>query len=364
MRKAFSLALTVVLFSVLLSAQQSTVVEEIAARVNNAIVTRTDYQQAREQMITEVRQQAGTNAGTVIAERDKDVLRDLIDQQLLLQKGQDLGITADVELVKRLDEIRKQMNAGSLDDLEKLAREQGISFEDFKQKIRNGLITQQVIGREVGSRIQVSSAEVEKYYKEHQAELERPEQVRLSEILVAPLPGQDKQPDAIQVAAAETMAGELLKKLRAGDPFEDVARKYSNGPTAQQGGDLGYFRRGMLAKELEDKTFNLKRGELSDVIHTKQGFVVLKVTDHQDAGVPPMNSILPQLSDMIYMQRVQPALRTYLTKLREDAFVDVRQGYTDSGASPNSSKPIYTTAAASKPEIVSKPKKKKRMLLF
>ena len=160
------------------------------------------------------------------------------------------------------------------------------------------------------------------------------------------------------------MASELLKKLRAGESFEDVARKYSNGPTAQQGGDLGYFRRGMLAKELEDKTFTLKRGELSDVIRTKQGFVILKVTDHQAAGVQPMNSILPQLQDMIYMQRVQPALRTYLTKLREDSFVDVRQGYTDSGASPNASKPIYTTAASA-PQVVDKSKKKKkRMLLF
>ena len=364
MRRAFSLTLTVILFPVLLSAQQSTVVEEIAARVNNAIITRTDYQQAREQMIAEVRQQAGVNAGTVIAQRDKDVLRDLIDQQLLLQKGQDLGITADVELVKRLDEIRKQMNAGSMDDLEKLAKEQGVSFEDFKQKIRNGLITQQVIGREVGSRIQISNADLEKYYKEHQAELERPEQVRLSEVLVAPLPGQNKEPDEIQLGAAETMANELLKKLRAGESFEDVARKYSNGPTAQQGGDLGYFRRGMLAKELEDKTFNLKSGELSDVIRTKQGFVILKVTDHQAAGIAPMNSMLPQLQDMIYMQRVQPALRTYLTKLREDAFVDVRQGYIDTGASPNASKPIYTTAASS-PEVVGKSKKKKkRMLLF
>jgi peptidyl-prolyl cis-trans isomerase SurA len=363
MRKVFSLVLALIFSPVLLPAQQSTVVEEIAARVNNGIITRTDFQQAHDQMVTEARQQAGNNADTVIRERDKDVLRDLIDQQLLLQKGEDLGINADMEMVKRLDDIRKQMHAESMEDLEKLAKEQGVSFEEFKQKVRKGLITQQVIGREVGSRIQISSAEVEQYYKEHQAELGRPEQVRLSEILVAPTPGKEDVRDPIQVAAAETMANELLKKLREGASFDETARKFSNGPTAQQGGELGYFRRGVLAKELEDKTFNLKPNQITDVIHTKQGFVILKVLEHQAAGLPSLDSIRPQIQEMIYMQRVSPALRTYLTKLREEAYVDVRQGYTDSGASPNATKPIFTSTPVSA-TTTAKKKKKKKMLLF
>ena len=86
-----------------------------------------------------------------VAEHDKDVLRDLIDQQLLLEKGKDLGITGDTEVIKWLDEMRKDMKLDSMEELEKAAQSQGISFEDFKQNMRNQIITQQVIGKEVGS---------------------------------------------------------------------------------------------------------------------------------------------------------------------------------------------------------------------
>ena len=103
-------------------------------------------------------------------DHEKDLLRDLIDQQLLLQKAQGLGITADTELVKRLDELRKQMHADSMEDLEKAAQAQGISFEDFKQNMKNNILTQRVIGQEVGGHITVTSQEIQQYYDQHKTE--------------------------------------------------------------------------------------------------------------------------------------------------------------------------------------------------
>src|SRR6202035_5077344 len=123
------------------------------------------------------------------------------------------------------------------------------------------------------------------------------------------------------------------------------AKKNSDGPTAAQGGDLGYFKRGTLAKELEDQTFAMKPGEVSEVTRTKQGFVVLKVTEHQKAGVPPLSDIESKVQDAIYMQKLQPALRAYLQKLREDAYIDIKPGYVDTGASPNQTKPVETATA-------------------
>ena len=105
------------------------------------------------------------------------------------------------------------------------------------------------------------------------------------------------------------------------------------------------FKRGQLAKELEDKTFAMKAGDVTDVIRTKQGYVILKVIDHQMAGVPPMKDVLPKIQDALYYQKLQPALRAYLTKLREDAYIDVKTGYIDTGASPNQTKPVETAAA-------------------
>src|SRR5215470_1538359 len=143
-----------------------TVVEEIIARVNNSIITRSDFERSKSQLKDEAKQQDPNAPEKEYADKEKDVLRDLIDQQLLIEKG-------------------KQMNLESLDDLEKAAQAQGVSYEDFKQNLRNQIITQQVIGREVGGHLNISKEEEQKFYEEHKSELEQPEQIRLSEILVS-----------------------------------------------------------------------------------------------------------------------------------------------------------------------------------
>ena len=367
----FSLVACFLPLSVILRAD--TVVEEIIARVNNQIVSRSEYLRSREQLKQELQQQDAAQADKVFTVKQKDVLRDLIDQQLLLDKGKDLGITADTELVKRLDEMRKQMNLDSMEDLEKAATSQGISYEDFKQNLRNQIITQQVIGKEVGSHMSITKEEEQKFYEEHKDEMQQPEQIKLSEILVStqkPNPPADQKAasstpatstpateDPQQLAAAEAKAQDLLAQIRKGASFEEIAKKNSDGPSAPQGGDLGLFKRGMLAKELEDKTFAMKPGEVTDVIRTKQGFVILKVSEHQQAGVPGLKEMEPRIQDAIYMQKLQPSLRAYLTKLREEAFIDVKPGYVDTGASANQTKPVETTTKEANARKLKKKKK-------
>jgi peptidyl-prolyl cis-trans isomerase SurA len=336
------------------------VVEEIIARVNNQIITRTQYQREQQQLKEEAQQQDPTNADKITSEGQKDILRGLIDRQLLLDKGKELGITADTDLIKRLDEMRKQMKLESIDDLEKAAEAQGVSFEDFKQNMRTEIITQQVIQREVGGHLNVTKEEQQKFYEQHKADLQRKEQVRLSEILVSTEQAGD---DAQKIAAAQAKAEDLLKQIRAGASFEEIAKKNSDGATAAQGGDLGEpFERGKLAKQLEDVTFGMKKDQVSDVIRTKQGFVILKVTEHQAAGIPAFHEIENRLQEAVYMQKLQPALRDYLKKLREEAFIDIKPGFVDTGASPNQSKPVVTTAA--KESSARELKKKKKIGLF
>jgi len=333
-----------------------TVVEEIIARVNNQIITRSEFVRSKEQTRQEAQQQDAATADKIYAEREKDVLRGLIDQQLLLERGKDMEITGDTEVVKRLDDMRKQMGLATLDELAEEATKQGVSFEEYKQSMKNQIITQQVIGREVGSRMNLTKDDEMKYYEAHKSELARPEEIRLSEILVA-----TKSEDPKQIESAQTTAQNLLADIRKGTSFEDAAKKSSEGPTAKRGGDLGYFSRGKLAKQLEDTTFGMKVGSVSEPIRTKQGFVLLKVTEHHDAGIPAFNDIEPRIQDALYSERIEPALRAYLTKLREDAFIDIKQGYVDTGASPNQTKPVDTAKAE---EGAKKLKKKKKMLLF
>jgi peptidyl-prolyl cis-trans isomerase SurA len=356
------------------------VVEEIVARVNSQIITSSEFLRSKDQLRDDVKQQDAANADKLFNEREKDILRDLIDQQLLLEKGKDLGITGDTELVKRLDQMRKDMKLETMEELEKAATSQGISYEDFKQNMRNSIITQKVMGEEVGSHLSITTDEQQKFYDEHKNEMEQPESIRLSEILIAPDKPADKPvaktaeqgqdaateaakqaADAASLAAAEAKANEVLKQVRAGASFADLAKKNSAGPSAAQGGDLGSFKRGTLAKELEDKTFAMKAGDVTDVIRVKQGYVIFKVTDHQMAGIPPIKDVQAKIQDALYYEKLQPALRVYLTKLREDAYIDIKDGYVDSGASPNQTKPVETAAAKENDAKNLKKKKKKFM---
>ncbi len=169
MRKLLSSLIFVSIACLPISLHADDVIEEIIARVNNQIITRSEFLHSKDELRKEALQQDPVNADKLVAERDKDVLRDLIDQELLLGKGKDLGITADTEVIKKLDEMRKDMKLDSMEELEKAAQSQGISFEDFKQNLRNQIITQQVIGKEVGSRLVINKDDEKKFYEEHKS---------------------------------------------------------------------------------------------------------------------------------------------------------------------------------------------------
>jgi peptidyl-prolyl cis-trans isomerase SurA len=357
------------------------IVDEIIARVNDQIVTRSDMEKAKATQLEELKQRFPSDWQSHVAKAQADTLRDLIDQQLLLERGKDLGITGETELVKRLNQMRQQMGLASIDDLEAEAKKQGVSYEDFKEQIRISVVTQQVIGQEVGGKLHISNEDIQDWYNKHQKELEGPEEVALSEIMVstqsakqdveskdkpAAEPDKNLPEDPAKVAEAEAKANQLLDQLKKGAKFDELAKKSSDGPTAAQGGTLGSFKRGELAKDLEEKTFSLKAGENTGVIRTRQGFIILKVTAHRPAGIPPLKDISDRIREAIYSERLEPAARAYLTKLREQAFIDIKPGYTDTGASPNqNNKPVVVAAnnegGSNHP---GKLKKKKKFLVF
>ena len=328
------------------------VVEDIVARVNDQIITQSDYDRAAEQLEQEAKQQA--IPPRELQQKQADLLRDLIDQQLLLSKGKELGITGETELIKRLDEIRKQNHLDSLEDLEKAAQQQGVSYEDFKATQRNGIITQQVVRDEVGRHISMSPAEVQSYFKAHESEFAQPESVTLNEILIPTPPAAAEGADAAQVAAAQAQAEAIEAKLAAGAKFEDLAKPAPTDPNAPKSVNLGEYRRGMLAKEIEDKAFALSAGQHTQPIRTKQGFIILQATQHQLGGDASFKQVEPQVEEALFMEQMQPKLREYLTKLREEAYVELKPGVVDTGASGNEMRLTYS--AYTPPA----PKKKKK----
>jgi peptidyl-prolyl cis-trans isomerase SurA len=335
-------------------------IEEIIARVNNEIITRSELDKARIASEEDARQECQGKCTpeqlrTDIEDRQKNTLRDLIDQSLLVQRGKDMGLNVEPEVIKRLDQLRQQNKIDSMEDLEKAVSAQGSNWEDFKNNIRNGILTQRVISNEVGSHITIGKEEIAKYYDEHKKEFVRPEQVALREIEVTTEGKKDEElPDLKK--KAET----ALKRVKDGEDFGEIAKRFSDSSTAKQGGFLGVYKRGELSKQLEDIVFKMKKNELTDVMDTKQGYLVLQVLERYEAGEQPLNKVENEIMDHLYSQRMEPAMRQYLKTLREQSYVVIKPGYQDIAGGGNSEiQEVSTTPEASKNK-----KGHKKYLLF
>ncbi|HVB07381.1 MAG TPA: peptidylprolyl isomerase [Candidatus Acidoferrales bacterium] len=315
---------------------KGTIVEEIIARVNNDIITMSDYEKAEGSLRSEAKQDCQgctpEQVNEMVAKEKKNLLRDLIDQSLLVQRAKDLNISVETDVVKRLDQVRQQNKLPSMDALQKAVESQGMSWEDYKSQLRNSILTQKVISQEVGSTVRIGSDEVQKYYDAHKNEFVKPEEVDLSVIFFST---ENKTPE--EVAAIQKKAEGVLKRLKSGDDFGQIAKRVSEGPTSSDGGELGTFKRGELAPDLEKAVFSLKKGDLTDIIHTTNGLQILRVNQHFNAGLQPLSKVEQEVENALYEQKIQPALRKYLTQLRKNSYVVVKAGYADSGGVGGSS---------------------------
>jgi peptidyl-prolyl cis-trans isomerase SurA len=335
-------------------------VEEIIARVNNEIITRSEYEKARQTSAEDAKQECQNRCTpeqlqAETEDRQKNTLRDLIDQSLLVQRGKDMGVSVEADLIKQLDQIRIQNKLDTMEALEKAVTSEGMNWEDFKNNIRNKLLTQRVIGSEVGSHINVPDAEISKYYEEHKTEFVGPEQVALREIVVNT---QGKKPE--ELPDLKKKAETALKRVQDGENFGEIAKRLSDGSTKNDGGFLGVYKRGELSKELEDKVFAMKKNELTEVLETKQGYLILQVLEHYDEGVQSLAKVKDKIMEKLYNDRMQPAMREYLKTLREESYVIIKPGFQDIAGGGSSE--IQEVSAT--PEVSKSKKGHKKFLLF
>jgi len=300
------------------------IIERIIARVNNEIITQSQYEHEqgnlREQL---AKQYSGAELEAQVREQSKNLLRDMIDQSLMVQKAKDLDINVETDVVKRLDEIRKQNKLATLEDLETAIEKEGMNYEDYKDQIRRDLLVQEVIAREVSSRIQLSRDEARKFYEAHQDGFKTAGMVRLGQILIST---EKRKPDE-----AEKRANDALAELKAGQRFSEVAKKYSDGPGAEQGGDVGYVKEGALAAEIAEAITKLDVNEFSNPIQTKYGYIILKVVERYSPGIPKFEEVERRVDEVLYEQKMQPRLRAYLTQLRKESYIYRAPGYVDTG---------------------------------
>jgi peptidyl-prolyl cis-trans isomerase SurA len=336
------------------------VVEEIIARVNNEIITSSELEKARSIAVEEAQQECSGRCTpeqlqVAVEDRQKFALRDLIDQSLLAQRGKDMGVNVEGDVVKQLDQVRIQNKLESMEKLESAVTKEGLNWDDFKNNIRNKLLTQEVIRREVGSHITIGRDDAMKYYEAHKKDFVKPEQVALRAIEIST--DAKKESD---LADLKKKADDMLRRIKDGEDFATLAKRFSDGSTAQQGGYLGVYKRGELSKQLEDQVFAMKKNQLTDVIETKQGYLILQVLERYEEGEQPFEKVENEIMDHLYSERMEPALREYLKTLREQSYVVVKPGYQDMAGGGNSEiEEVSATPEASKAK-----KAHKKYLLF
>jgi len=334
------------------SVPPTSLLDEIVVKVNGEIITRGEVDKQRQAIEAELRRQ-GLIGGALDDAADKraaDELRAQIDQLLLVQKGRELNINVDADVNRNLAALQ---SGNKIEDPDKfhdwLSEQTGMSFEDFRQRMKDSLLAQRVLSEEVYRNVVIPKAEIEKYYNEHKTEFIRQEMVSLREILVSTGDGSPEK-----VAAAEKKAKGLVDRARKGEAkFTDLARQYSDASTATSEGELGAFKRGDLAQEIDDVVFRHARGYVTDPVRRPAGFEIYRVEQHYAAGQASLDEMENEINGKLMETRAGPKVREYLTQLRRNAFLQIKPGYADSGAAPGKDT-TWQDAAAVRPETTTK----------
>ena len=330
-----------------------TLMEEIICKVNGDIVTRGEMLHDKKMMETELRQQglSGARLADALDDSSKNILREKIDQLLLVQKAKELDIKVDTELNKQLLDIQRTTKIVDPEQFQEYVREKtGTPYEDYKAELKNNLLREKVVREEISRKIMFKKDELEAYYSQHKEEFMRQERVFLREIFVS-----TDGKDAAGMAAAEKKAKDLVTRARKGERFAEMAQANSDAPNAAQGGEMPAFQKQDLKEELSKAIWNQSRGYVTDPIKVENpnGFAIFKVEEHQKAGLAEFEEVQYDVQDKLFRPKMVPALREYETKLRAVAFLEIKPGWQDTGAAPGKDT-TWSDPAQLKPDQVSK----------
>lgn len=332
-RKAFSLSacLGLAMLAIAWTAPQASakdvLIERIIARINNKIITQRQYDKESQKLHAQLAQKySGDELQKQFAIHRKNLLRDMIDTDLLVQKAKDDDINVETRVIKELDQIRQQNNLPSLEALQEAVEKSGMSWANFKNRIKRSLLMQGVISQEIESRIMLTRNDARKYFDTHRKEFDSPPGVHLEEILIST---QKHSP-----AEAEKLAKQAIADIEGGEHFSDVAKQLSDAPSAKDGGDIGFFKQGTIAPAIAKAIANVDTGEVSKIIKTQYGYMIFKVLEKRVGKNPTFNQVADKVMNELYHQRIQSRYRPFLTKLREQSVIRLAPGFVDTGAPP------------------------------
>jgi parvulin-like peptidyl-prolyl isomerase len=349
-----------------LQAGEPVIVEQIIAKVNGDIITRSDLARARQELEANLRQRGLPPAriAEALAQAEKDLLRDKIDNLLLIQRGKELNINVDTEVTKYIGQIQSENKIADPEKFQQWIRENtGMAYEDFRAELRNSFLSQRVLAQEVYSKVNIPRRQIEEYYEKNKESFIRKERVILREILVS-----TQGMDEAGIAAAEKKAREIAARARKGERFTDLVREFSESVTARQGGLLDPFEKGVLDPQIEKLVWDKEKGYVTDPVRVPAGWLILRVEDHQKEGLAELSEVEGEIREKLASEIMAPKIREYLSDLRRNSFIEIRQPWVDTGAVPGQrtdwNDPALLRAETVTKEEVAAQARLKRLLYF
>ncbi len=306
-------------------AQEPVLLNEIVARVNEKIITFTDLKAELGRLRSSLRQE---NENPELLEqafqREKStVLRTMIQNEVFVQKAEEYGIPDSVEpdVGNILEDMRKESGIPSMEVLDQYLRQQESSLEDYRASLKQRLIIDALLQQFVYSKLTLLTPEIEAYYQENIERYTEKAEVELKEILFL-----REEEDEAQL---RKKAQEVLAQLQTGASFEDLAKRFSDGPTASQGGGIGSFKQGSMAAPIEEVAFQLEEGAVSGIIETEYGFQIIQVVSRTPVQERPLEEVRSEISMQLYQRKAQPELKKFVDELIEQSYIYVAPKYRE-----------------------------------
>ncbi|MBA7602309.1 Chaperone SurA [subsurface metagenome] len=251
----------------------------------------------------------------------KEALERMIVERLIDEQVKAARIVVTAEDVNDLIKAMAASQKMSVDDMKALIEASGQSFEQWKQQMQfeKGIAYQKLFESKFDDKVNITEEDARKYYSENQQQFEIPEQVRASHILIKPDTSDPNVEPALAKAAAKAKAEELLKQIKDGDDFAELALANSGCPSSARGGDLGFFSRGRMVPAFDKAAFALEVGQVSDIVETQFGYHIIKVTDRKDASTTMFEQAKDDILKLLTQTRQAELAEEYIESLKAQA---------------------------------------------
>jgi peptidyl-prolyl cis-trans isomerase C len=291
--------------------------DEKVAVVNGVVIARIQFDKELKVHLERVSRQGSQITDDQMEELKKDILEGLIEREVLYQESQKAGIKiADQKVDDQVAAIKKRFP--NEEEFKKALAGMGLTEEEVREQIQHGLAIRELIDQKVANKVVITDEETKAYYDANPQLFNQPEEVKASHILIKVEPTAD---DATKAAARKKIE-DLQQKLKAGGDFAELAKENSEGPSNVRGGDLGYFKRGQMVKPFEDVAYSMKIDEVSDLVETRFGYHLIKVSDKKPEQTLAYADVKDKIAQRLKQEKVEKDATLYVEDLKKGAKIE------------------------------------------